>query len=521
MGKKLYLTFDSSLTDICEINSSFDRGVLRICYAGENRNKTFIDKKDLERCVKTLPYVPVVGNYIRSEEDFGGHDVEIITTLDGEIRMVNKTQPLGVVPADANIYFETYTNESGEEHEYLYTDVLLWKRQEAYKKIKEDGVISHSMEITVKDGESIDGIYHIYDFEFTALCLLGSNVTPCFEDSALELFTTSDFKAQFELMMEDLKESFNLATTSQEEKNISQDDTLMKGGEEDLKDDKQDVFAEEEVVDVEPVEESIEEETPVEPEEAPAEAFEEEEPAEEPVEEPVEEPAEEQVEEAPQEEFSLAGEIGSALFNILWETDRIPSDNGDYTRYWMVDFDPDAKLVYFNDSADDWKLYGCSYSMNGDNVVIDFESKKRMKYVITEFDDGSEDTVFNVYSFVYESLKDRIAERDNEIAELRAFKNEIETNEAINERTAIIAEFDDLAGIEEFTVVCDNMLEYGVDELREKLYAIRGKNVTNPTSKKFSMNSGMPKFPVESNGVEPKDSDAPYGGIVEKYRHES
>ena len=65
------------------------------------------------------------------------------------------------------------------------------------------------------------------------------------------------------------------------------------------------------------------------------------------------------------------------------------------------------------------------------------------------------------------------------------------------------------------------MLEYGVDELREKLYAIRGKNVTNPTSKKFSMNSGMPKFPVESNGVEPKDSDAPYGGIVEKYRHES
>lgn len=518
MGKKLYLTFDTSLSDICEINSSFDRGVLRICYAGENRNKTFIDRKDLERCVSTLPYVPIVGNYIRSEEDFGGHDVEVITTLDGEIRMVNKTQPLGVVPADANIYFEKYTNENGEEREYLYTDVLLWKRQEAYKKIKEDGVVSHSMEITVKNGESIDGIYHIYDFEFTALCLLGSNVTPCFEDSALEVFTTSDFKAQFELMMEDLKESFNLATTSSEEKNISQDDTLMKGGEEDLKDDKQDVFAEEEVVDVEPVEEPVEEDAPVDPEEAPAESFEEEAPEE----EPVDEPDEESIEEPQEEDFSLAGEIGSALFNVLWETDRIPSEDGDYTRYWMVDFDPDVNLVYFNDCADDWKLFGCSYSMNGDNVAIDFDSKKRMKYVITEFDEGSEDRVFNVYSFIYESLKDRIAECDSEIAALRAFKNEIETNEAISERNAIIAEFDDLTGIEEFAMVCDNMLEYGVDELREKFYAIRGKNITNPTSKKFSMNSGMPKFPVESNGVvEPTDSDAPYGGIVEKYRHES
>lgn len=517
MGKKLYLTFDTSLTDICEANSSFDRGVLRVCYTGANRNGSYIAADDLRRCAKTLLYVPVVGNYIREDEDFGGHDVEIITTSDGELRMVNKTQPVGVVPADADIHFETFVDDNGNEKEYLFTNVLLWKRQEAYKKIKEDGVVSHSMEITVKDGEMIDDVYHIYDFEFTALCLLGANTEPCFEDSALEVFTTSDFKAQFELMMNDFKESFNLATTSTEDNNNSQDDTFTKGGEEDLKDDKQDVFAEEEVVDVEPVEEPIEEEAPVEPEEAPAEAFEEEELAEEPVKEPVEESAEEPVEEAPQEEFSLAGEIGSALFNILWETDRIPSDNGDYTRYWMVDFDPDAKLVYFNDSADEWKLYGCSYSMNGDNVVIDFESKKRMKYVITEFDEGSEDTVFNVYSFVYESLRDRIAECDNEIAELRAFKNEIETNEAINERTAIIAEFDDLAGIEEFTVVCDNMLEYGVDELREKLYAIRGKNLGKAAPAKFSLESGTPKFPVQPVGFDPDETtDAPYGGVVEK-----
>ena len=42
MGKVLNVTYASSITDICEINSSFDRGVLRICYTGENRNKSYI-----------------------------------------------------------------------------------------------------------------------------------------------------------------------------------------------------------------------------------------------------------------------------------------------------------------------------------------------------------------------------------------------------------------------------------------------------------------------------------------------
>ena len=39
----------------------------------------------------------------------------------------------------------------------------------------------YPMEITVKDGELIDGVFHIYDFEFTAFALIG--VAPCFESS--------------------------------------------------------------------------------------------------------------------------------------------------------------------------------------------------------------------------------------------------------------------------------------------------------------------------------------------------
>lgn len=516
MSKKVYLTFESSLTDVCEVNASFDRGILRICYPGQNRNKTYIAREDLERCVKTLPYVPVVGNYIREEEDFGGHDVEVITTLDGTLRMVNKTQPVGVVPGNAKIYFDTIVDTYGHEQEYLFTEVLLWKRQEAYKKIKEDGVISHSMEITVKSGETIDGIFHIYDFEFTALCLLGSNVEPCFEDSALEVFTTSDFKAQFELMMNDFKESFNLATTSLEDNSYSQNDTLMKGGEEDLETNK-DVFTEEEVVETEPVtEEFVEEEVPAEPEAEVEEVFEEAEEAEEPAEEVKDEPA---------EEFALTNDIWNALFDTLWNKDRIQTDDGYMrVRYWMVDFDIELSMVYFEDVEEDWKLFGCEYHMDGDNVVIDFDTKKRMKYTIVEFDEGSQ---ANTPASVFEAFQKETEERyqaqfstyETELAELREFKATSETNAAIAARNEVIAQFEDIAENEEFIALCENMLDFDLDAFTEKCYAIRGRNLSNPTSATFSASNKLPKFPVESNGVQEVEyADAPYGGVVEKYK---
>lgn len=524
MSKKMYLTFNSSLSDVCEVNSSFDRGLLRICYPGENRNRSYIAQGDLARCTKTLPYVPVVGNYIRDIEDFGGHDVEVVKSSDGELRLVNKTQPVGVVPADANVFFDTIVDENGNEQEYLFAEVLLWKRQEAYKKIKEEGVVSHSMEITVKSGKTEDdGLFHIYDFEFTALCLLGDSVEPCFEDSALEVFSGSDFKAQFELMMDDFRESFNLATTSTEDHLYSQNDTLTKGGEEDLELKVNEVFTEEEVNDDQI--EQFEEEAPAsESTEPAAEANDGEAEAEvtEPeADEAEEDKPEEEADEA-EEEFALTSDVYSALYESLIGAEQI--SDGDYVmpRFWFVDFDAEAGVVYFNDAAEEWRLFGCNYSLNGDNVVIDFESKRRMKYTIVEFDEGVQDDQSSIYSNIVESYNKRcksIAESyQTELNELREFKANIDEYKAKAERDAVIAEFSDLAEIEEFNELCENAGEFDVDTLREKCYAIRGKNLINPTSAKFSAAQATPTFLVESNGVrQDKHDDAPYGGVVEKY----
>lgn len=538
MNQKLYLTFDSSLLNVCEVNSSFDRGVLRVCYPGQNRNGSFIDKEDLTRCVKTLFYVPVVGNYKRDIEDFGGHDVELVTGLDGTLRLVNKTQPVGVVPADANVFFDTVVDENGEEKEYLFVDVLLWKRQEAYKKIKEEGVISHSMEITVKSGETIDGVFHIYDFEFTALCLLGAAVEPCFEDSALEVFSGDDFKAQFELMMNDFRESFGLATTSTEDQLYSQDDTLTKGGEEGLLENTNDVLTVEDEVVNEPQSAEFDDESTAggEVSDAPVaeETSTEESVADESVDDNSANEVDSEIEQADNdqvvdetndanEDFALNSEVQSALFDALYGAEQII--DGDYVRprYWFVDFDSASSVVYFNDAIEDWKLFGCDYSLNGDNVVVDFQTKRRMKYTIVEFDEGVTDEQSSIYANIIKDSDARcksIADAyEAELTELREFKQNVDASALIAEREAVFAEFADLAEIEEFVTLRENANDFDVDTLREKCYAIRGKNITNPTSAKFSASTSMPVFPVEHNGIKHDEHDnAPYGGVVEYYK---
>lgn len=131
--KKATLTYTSSISDICENNSSFDSAKIRVAYPGLNRNGSYISKDTFERCIKSIYNVPVVCNYNRDTDSLGGHDMELVKLDDG-IKLVNVTQPVGVVPESAEYSWETITEEDGTNNEYLCVDVLLWKRQEAYKK---------------------------------------------------------------------------------------------------------------------------------------------------------------------------------------------------------------------------------------------------------------------------------------------------------------------------------------------------------------------------------------------------
>lgn len=496
-GNVVSMTFDSSLSNLCEANSSFDTGVLRICYTGANRNGSSISKSDIERNLHTIYNCPVVCHYDRDSDSLGGHDVEVVAD-DGGLRLVNMTQPVGVIPESAKTWFADYEEEDGTVHEYLYSEVLLWKRQEAYRKIKNDGVTAHSMELTVKNGQTVDGVYHIHDFEFTAFALIG--VEPCFEGSALEMFSANEFKAQYAQMMKELKEEYNAVIAADA---VDDNESFAKGGEKVLEQE------------IEVVEETSEEVAEVVEEVV--------ETAEPEVVEEVAEAEEPEVQEGFALNSNVVGELRKAVAAVTYK-DRWGDD---CCKYWFVDCDLDASMVYCED-CDDWALYGFNFALSGDAVEVDFNSKKRMKWIIADFNEGEQGSpVESMFSELgqkiadnaeweakYNTASEAIKSMQNELSELKEFKAQAEKKAADESRNALFASFSDLDGVEAFENLKNDCEQFDIESLEEKCYAIRGRV---GTVAKFAMQEGAPKIKVEQT-VEPDEcADEPYGGIFKKY----
>lgn len=527
--KIIKLTFASSLTELCEVNSSFDKAVLRIAYHDLNRNKSFIAKDVFERCAPTMYNCPVVCNYDRESDTLGGHDIDVFKDSEGHLRVVNATTPVGVVPSQARYWWDTYTEDDGAEHEYLYTEVLLWKRQEEYEKLKKDGVTSHSMELKIKDGEMKDGVYHIYDFEFNAFCLIG--IEPCFESSALT-FSREDFDKKFSEMMQDLKETIKQISASKDVDDIHPQKYSMEGGNEVL--DKKIELAAKYGIDIESLdfsledfsleelEEKFEAMTKVQDEETAT--FENESEDETNVEEETSEETDED------SKFALTSALQEELCRMLSEY-KVEREWGQMNRYCYVDSDFEASEVYCWDT-EDWILYGFSYSVNGDAVSIDIDSKKRKKYSIVDFDGEQDSPIESVFTAMekiiqdnagweskYNTASEQIASMETELESLREFKKKTDNESLKASREELFSKFADLSGIEAYEALladCINQeeageLKYNIDSLTKELFSIRGMNC-KPLNFSFE-GSKKTKIKVDKSNA----FTSPYGGIVEHY----
>ena len=496
MGKALCLTFASSLTDLCEVNSSFDSGVLRIAYPGANRNKSYISKETFEKCIPTIFNCPIVCNYDRDSDTLGGHDIDIVKDSSGNLKMVNLTEPVGVIPESAKLFWETVEEDDGAEREYLCSEVLLWKRQEAYQKIKESGCTKQSMEITVNDGEQKDGVYYIYDFEFTAFALIGCE--PCFESASLE-FSMQNFKNQFSQMMLEVKESFKQIDTSIEDDN--KQNLLTKGGKMALNEKlellaKYNISADDLDFSIDDISlEELESRLSV-------------------------------TNNEPNEEhnFELEGSFRDELIRAL-DSITVQTEWGEMRQYIFVDYDKDVKEVFCWD-ANDWLLYGFAYDTNGDAVNVDFESKKRKKWQIVDFDEGEQPSPFaEIFSLFDEKIKANsemaekyqqatktIAEINSELTQLREFKSATEAEKRSEAVAELFSKFTDLESIEAFQELQNNADKYSVEELEEKCFALRGRNFAYVKAPEDPA-KGTTKIMVGKHEIEKE----PYGGVFQKY----
>ena len=502
--QRIKLKFSSGISALSEMNRSFDRGRLKIAYHGRNRNGSQISKQAFEAAIPTMYNCPVVCNYLREQDEIGSHDVEFVKTDEG-VKMVNVTTPVGVVPESASWQWELH-DDNGVMHEYLCTDVYIWKRQEAYQKIKENGITDESMEISVKAGhtDEKDDVYVIDSFEFLAFCLLGT-AEPCYESAGLEVFSLQEFRNAYDLMLADFKESFSLSADHKVVETYKQN--IEEGGNEQL--DKNELLAKF-GLSVDELDFDIDSMTL------------------------------EELEAKLNERFSLSAEQFRDGLIAALEAEKIDREWGTTTRYWYQDYAIDAQEVYAID-CNDYLLYGFKYAVNGDNVKVDFDSKKRKKIQYADFDEGDAD-------FSYQSLIEAVAkvssetcaeklnqdfsaertsleekfnsatqdlERANaELDSLRQFKEE----KLAAERTALVNEvfsaFEDLVGNEAFEALRNDCAAFSIDELEDKCFAIRGRNASLNFAKKEPKTA--PRLPIEK-GDPDTQADEPYGGLMLKF----
>lgn len=541
-NKNCNVVFESEIVDWREVNSSFDRGVLRIAYHGENNNRMFIGKDAFEDAIKSVFNCPVVCNYIRETDSVGSHDVDIIRK-GGEVRMVNITTPVGVVPESANVWWSMVTEQNGEEHEYLCTDILIWKRQEAYEHLKENGITDESMEIRIIDGEKWDdGLYHIYKFEFLAFCLLES-APPCFESASIELFSLNDFKVKYAQMMEDVKREFSTVIPASADDIHTQ--SYPKGGTGELNVNElmtkyslsaEDITFDATAMPLEEIERRFAEikaakdgaafstDDDANAEETDAGASSEGEPSVDDADNAGADPdasGDDQNQDdgdddtaARKQNYSLtANQFVQELDETLSAVRYNDPYWGDTCRYWLVDYDTALSEVYVLD-MEDFKLYGMPFSMNGDKVVVAFDQAKRKKTCYVDFDEGEAAFAANMgFASLIPALHEKFKALDDEVKTLRAFKAQIDEQTREEAAKGVFAKFADLADNAEFKALRDNCGGLSVEQLEEKCFAIRGRNM--PVT--FSLDSqGKPvRLPIETQAR--KDDDEPYGGIFAKY----
>lgn len=222
--KHTSIKFKAKVTPIEKINDEF---TLCKCYVqgvGKNRNFSYMSKENIQRCLPTLSYAPVVGHLIdKLDEDgnptgekyMGGHDYYI----DDDWNLKSACVPYGVVKADS-FDFETVKEYEDEiETEYLTAEIVLWTGR--YPELMEaiysdDFYFNQSMEINVSEFrpyEEDSNYTELTDFTYSALCLLGKaddktspeHTEPCFVESKVIPVQYSLEKEEFSKIMGELK----------------------------------------------------------------------------------------------------------------------------------------------------------------------------------------------------------------------------------------------------------------------------------------------------------------------------
>lgn len=216
-----------------KVNDEFLKCTISVMSCDQIANGMKFTKDSVLEAMGGLNYAPLIGYF--KEGDFSGHGKELVLSDNGiEERVM--TIPFGVVIKDSQ-RFEQISKDNGETEEYLVVDAYMWNRyNEACAKVKENEC-NQSMEISCNSYDFKDDYIEVTSFNFSALCILGSNIEPAFEISKIRTydnFEKVELKSEYSEMIAALDKF--LFSDNKDEKSEEFKDEIPEEKEEEPKD---------------------------------------------------------------------------------------------------------------------------------------------------------------------------------------------------------------------------------------------------------------------------------------------
>ena len=515
-----------------------------VMHTGANLNKTSFTKDAINKAVPTIRNTPILGYVVdeldEEDKDFKGHEHELRIT-DKNVKYVYAGQAYGVIPESCNPRWIVKDDGTGIEREYLRVDGLIWtKFSDPVDIFTRDGTKNHSVELTDMACGPADknGNVPVGSFKFDGCCIMSTtdpSIKPAMTGSCVTAnFSVEDITAQIRDRLYEyqaIQQNYTAQNDnpSDEEKGdttpMNENEIKTPGVEENQ------VPAENTVAPTEPAGNEAtppNENTVTEPAAAPAEEnaapTTEPEPA---SAEPAgtENTAPTENEPAAGAEFTLsANQLRDEIYNALlkvqvpsrWDSDcMIP-------KYWLTDI-LDSEVIVTDSGT--YQLMGIPYSMNGDNVVLDYANIKRKKVTYEDWDEGDVMpgliTMFSTLTDKLVELSDSFTKAANEVSEI---KPKLEAYQKAEEEAVVAAEkakrdelfsvMDEKLGADAEYIALKENKEISYSDLETKCYALVGRKSAEFSYVPNKNNKGTVRFGV---GGTQNGSDVAYGGLIEHY----
>ena len=534
--KNEYETSDFRFIDVC----------IDVMHTGANRNRTSFTKDTINKAISSIANMPILGYVVDElddeEKDFKGHEHELRVT-DNNVKYMYAGQAYGVIPESCNPRWIIKDDGTGTEREYLRVDGLIWtKFGDPVDIFTRDVTKNHSVELTdmVCGPKDKDGNTPVSSFKFDGFCILSTTdpkIQPAMIGSCITAqFSVDDITSQIRERLYEyqaLQQNYSAQNEnpSDEEKGdikpMNENEKNTTVAENTVVDNPETVTPPAENAVQEPDVQTTENTTSAEGEgETPA--------AENTV------TNENEGEPAPTENTAPATEgepagVQEFTLTIMQLTDEVSSILAEQKtpskwdpeymvpRYWMNDIQ-DNEVIVMDYST--YKLMGIPYSMNGDNVVLDFENAKRKKVSYADWDEGEvmpgTIAAFTTLTDKIVELSDSFTKAANEVSEIKPKLEAYQQAEAEAIAAADKAKRDELFSImdeklganEEYTALKENK-EISYADLETKCYALVGRRSAEFSYVPNTNNKGTVRFGV--GGTQNGSDNAVYGGLMEHY----